>query len=283
MARKRTTRAEAEGPRVDPIAQLVEDGAVAAACRRAEGEGLAAELPLLRWLADQPLLEGVTAPWSTARAARAAHVGEARPEVALAVHRHLARGLVRACDLEHGPGALLGTEPPALELLAAELPAEAAEALFATLSRHPRSAAAALGLGNALHRLGRTPEARDHYRRALRVGPQLVPLEAIEDPDVRGLATVAAELRLPGDARIWMPICGVLEDVLPLSALDPVPGNGFGDGTRAFDLLIAHKGAKSPAERAAVRRDLQLLAPALFAALQEAQKLDLPGGRPGSA
>lgn len=283
MARKRTTRAEPPEARADPIAALVEDGAVSAAAKRAEAEGLLADVPLLQWFAAQPLLEGVTAPWLAARAQRASHLGAARPEIAAAVHRHLARGLVRACDLEHGPGALLGTEPPALELLAAGLPAEAAEALFATLSRHPRSAAAALGLGNALHRLDRTLEARDHYRRALRVGPLLVPLEAIEDPDVRALATVAAELRLPGDPRIWMPICGVLEDVLPLSALDPVPGNGFGDGTRAFDLLIAHKGAKSPAERAAVRRDLQLLAPALFAALQEAQKLDLPGGRPGSA
>ncbi len=283
MARKRTTRPEPQGEREDPIAALVADGAVAAAARRAEAEGLQDDAPLLAWLAAARLIEGVTAPWNGARLAFAAHRGAARPEIARAVHRHLARGYVRASDLEFGPGALHDGAPAALELLAAELPREAAEGLFATLSRHPRSAVAALGLANALHRLGRVEEARDHYRRALRVGPLGVPLESIEDPEVRALAAVAAELRLPGDARVWMPICGVLEDVLPLSALDPVPGNGFGDGTRAFDLLIAHKGAKSPAERAAVRRDLQQLAPSLFAALQDAQKLDGPGGKAGSA
>ena len=147
----------------------------------------------------------------------------------------------------------------------------------------PGSGRGALLLANALHRLKLDAEARDLYRRALRVAPFEVALEEVEDPEVRGLADLAVQLGIEGDVRPWLPALGYLEDVLPFSGLDPVPGAGFGDGTRLYDLLIAHRGARSPGEKAAIRHALRALSPGLHDALVFARKLDAAGTMTGSA
>lgn len=207
--------------------------------------------------------------------------GTAQVEAALRVA--LARGLVQASELRDGKGGFVGTEPVGAYLVRAGLYQDAAASLFASLAKTPRSGRAALHLGNALLHLDRPDEARDGYRRALRVAPLELQLSEIDDAEVRNLAAVAEGFGIEGDVRPWIPILGYLEDVLPLSALDPVPGAGFGAATRAYDLLIAHKGARSHGERLAIRRDLQLLVPKLFAALVEARKLDAGASPQGTA
>src|SRR5690606_4533348 len=108
-------------------------------------------------------------PWRGALRLAAGH--RASPEVMKAVRRFLARGLAAAVEAEEARGVRADGEPPGLYLLQAELPQDAAASLYVTLSRLPESGRVALLLANALHRLGRQAEARDHYRRALRVAP----------------------------------------------------------------------------------------------------------------
>lgn len=234
----------------------------------------------LEWLALRKLPRAEPEPWVEALRLRPA---ASTPEVEAAIRRVLSRGLARASELRDGKGAFVESEPVGFYLLQADLPDEAAATLFETVARTPGSGRAALHLGNALWRLERPEEARDGYRRAFRVAPFDMRLAEVDDPEVRDLANFAQGLRLSGDARAWIPAIGYLEDVLPLSALDPVPGKGFGEATRAYDLLIAHSGARSHGERQAIRRDLQLLAPVLFAALLEARKLDAAPPPSGSA
>ncbi len=264
------------------IADLVDDGRLDQAAFRAarrvearpEDATARADLEVAEWLRDTDLPAGRAAPWKAAYRLSAKKLSQASPEVAAAVRGHLARGLTRAAEVEGGRAALVGGEPPGAFLLDAGLPDEAAASLFGALAEHPHSGTIPLLLANALHRLGRAEEARDLYRRALRVAPLEVDLARVEDDEVRDLLPVAKALGLPGDPRPWIPAVGWLEDVLPLSALDPVPGAGFGDGTRAYDLLIAHKGARSHGERAAIVKDLEVVAPSLHAALKQARKLD---------
>lgn len=225
----------------------------------------------LEWLATRNLPRGEPETWvETLRVRPAAST----PEVEAAVRRVLARGLAHASELRDGRGGFVENEPVGYFLLQAGLPDEAAASLFEAVARVPTNGRAALHLGNALWALERPEEARDGYRRAFRVAPFDMVLGEVADPEVQKLAGEAKGLRLAGDARAWIPAIGYLEDVLPLSAIDPVPGRGFGDATRAYDLLIAHSGARSHGERLAIRRDLHLLAPALFAALVEARKLE---------
>lgn len=264
------------------IADLVAEGRLDQAAFRARhladrhgaNESCAADAALLEWLRDLALHRDRPAPWREAFREGNVRSKNASAPVAAAVRRHLARGLVRASDAVEGRGGFLDGEPVGAWLLEAGLVEEAAASLFASLARAPTSGRAALLLGNALFRLERVEEARDAWRRALRVAPTEIVLAEIEDEEVRGLADLADEFDLHGDVRAWIPVLGFLEDVLPLSALDPVPGAGFGDATRAYDLLIAHKGARSHGERTAIRRDLKELAPALFEALLAARKLD---------
>ena len=224
----------------------------------------------LEWLSSRRLPREAPEAWLEALR----HRPEASSEVDAAVHRALARGLVRASELRDGKGAFVGGEPAGFFLLQAGLPQEAAASLFETLARAPASGRAALHLGNALWALNRPLEARDGYRRALRVAPFEMRLDEIADPEVRDLARHAGSLMLDGDVRAWIPAIGYLRDVLPLSALDPVPGAGYGEATRVYDLLIAHSGARSHGERLAIRRDLQALAPVFYAALVEARKIE---------
>lgn len=225
----------------------------------------------LEWLAARRLPRAEPEAWvETLRLRPAA----SSPEVEAAIRRVLARGLARASELRDGKGAFVEGEPVGAYLLQAGLFAEAAATLFETVAKTPHSGRAALHLGNALWQLDRRDEARDGYRRAFRVAPFEMRLAEVEDPEVRDLARLADGLRLAGDPRAWIPVIGYLEGVLPFSALDPVPGKGYGDATRVYDLLIAHSGARSDGEREAIRRDLQLLAPVLYAALVQARKLD---------
>lgn len=233
----------------------------------------------LEWLASRRLARSAPEPWAEALRLRPA---ASSPEVEDALRRVLARGLAHASEIRDGKGAFVGQEPVGAYLLHAGLAKEAAGSLYETLARSPESGRAALHLANALWMLDRHEEARDGYRRAFRVAPFEMRLDEIVDPEVRKLADHGRGLRLSGDVRAWLPAIGYLEDVLPFSALDPVPGKGYGDATRVYDLLIAHSGARSPGERQAIRRDLQALAPVLFAALLEARKLDAvppPAGR----
>lgn len=234
----------------------------------------AADAALVEWLRDRDLPRDRPASWRDAFREGNARSRATSPPVGAAVRRYLARGLVKAADVADGRGAFLDEEPVGAYLLEAGLVEEAAASLFASLARSPTSGRAALLLGNVLFRLERVEEARDAFRRALRVAPFDVVIGEIEDEEVRSLAELADEFSLQGDVRAWLPVLGYLEDVLPLSALDPVPGAGFGDATRAYDLLIAHKGARSHGERTAIRRDLKQVAPELFEALLAARKLD---------
>ena len=264
------------------IAELVAEGRLDQAAyrarhladRNADLPVCAADAALVEWLRDGALPRDRPAAWRDAFREGNVRAKEASPAIAGAVRRYLARGLVKASDAAEGRGGFLDAEPVGAYLLEAGLVDEAAASLFASLARSPTSGRAALLLGNALRRLDRIEEARDAYRRALRVAPFEILLAEIEDEEVRGLADLADELEVKGDVRAWIPVLGFLEDVLPLSALDPVPGAGFGDATRVYDLLIAHKGARSHGERTAIRRDLKQLAPALFDALLAARKLD---------
>lgn len=239
-----------------------------------------ADAASVQWLQARSLPQGEPEAWVEAWEALPPS-GTAEMETALRVA--LARGLAQASELRDGKGGFVGQEPVGAYLVRAGLHQDAAASLFASLAKTPRSGRAALHLGNALSHLDRPDEARDCYRRALRVAPLELELEEIADLEVRGLAAGAEGLGLEGDVRPWIPILGFLEDVLPLSALDPVPGAGFGAATRAYDLLIAHKGARSHGERLAIRRDLQLLVPTLFVALVEARKLDAAPAPVGNA
>lgn len=235
---------------------------------------LEADRSLLLWLQKTELPRDRVIAWRTSFSESASRIGAASPHVALAVRRFLARGLSHSVETLEGRGAIYEGEPLGRFLLEVDLPEEAAASLYASVAREPSSGRAALLLANALVRLGQLEEARDHYRRALRVAPFDLHLEEIEDLELRELASFAGELGIEGDVRPWLPVIGFLEDVLPLSALDPVPGEGFGEATRAYDLIIAHKGARSHGERLAVRRDLAGLAPLLLESLVRARKLD---------
>lgn len=228
----------------------------------------------LEWLRDADLPRDRPAAWRDAFREGSVSGRGGSADMLAALRRHLARGLAKASEATEGRGSFVEGEPVGVYLLEADLVDEAAASLFASLARNPTSGRAALLLGNALFRLERVEEARDAWRRALRVAPLEIMLAEIEDEEVRSLAELADELELPGDIRPWLPAIGYLEDVLPLSALDPVPGAGFGDATRAYDLLIAHKGARSHGERTAIRRDLKQVASALFESLLAARKLD---------
>lgn len=234
----------------------------------------------LEWLSSRELPRGAPEAWAEALRLRPA---AASPAVEAALRRALARGLANASEIRDGKGAFVGDEPAGFFLLQAGLVKEAAGSLFETVARHPESGRAALHLANALWSLERSEEARDGYRRAFRVAPFEMRLDEVADPEVRELAGYGKGLRLSGDVRAWLPAIGFLEDVLPFSALDPVPGKGYGEATRVYDLLIAHAGARSHGERQAIRRDLQTLAPVLFAALLEARKLDAMPPLGGSA
>lgn len=267
------------------LARMIEAGRLDQAAWRAragvspEDPGSAADAELVEWLRDTDLPRDRPAPWRAALHMSGGRRAAASSEVLGAVRRFLARGLASAVEHEEGRGGTIDGEPAGAFLLLADLPEEAAASLFVSLSRWPGSGRVALLLANALFRLGRTEEARDHYRRALRVAPLEVAIEEVEDGEVRELAALAEELGIEGDVRPWLPALGWLEDVLPLSALDPVPGDGFGPGSMAYDLLIAHKGARTHGERAAIRRDLREIAPGLLAALLGAHKLEAgPGG-----
>lgn len=243
----------------------------------------AVDAALIAWIRDVDLPRDHPAQWKAAFRLALSQARGASANVGLATRRYLARGLVHAAELAEGKGAPLAGEPPGSFLLEVDLPAEAAESLYATLATQPGSGRGALLLANALHRMKLDAEARDLYRRALRVAPFEVALEEVEDPEVRGLVEVAGQLGIEGDVRPWLPALGFLEDVLPFSGLDPVPGAGFGDGTRAYDLLVAHRGARSPGEKAAIRHDLRELAPRFHDALVFARKLDAAGTASGSA
>jgi len=273
------------------IADLVADGRLDQAAYRSRhladrntaDPRAQADAALVEWLRDTDLPRDRPAAWHDAFREGNLRAKDGSPTVVAAVRRYLARGLVKASDTAGGRGGFLDAEPVGAYLLEAGLVDEAAASLFASLARSPTSGRAALLLGNALHRLERVEEARDAYRRALRTAPFEILLAEIEDEEVRGLADLADELGLEGDVRGWLPVIGYLEDVLPLSALDPVPGAGFGDATRAYDLLIAHKGARSHGERTAIRRDLKSVAPGLFDALLVARKLDAAPPPSGNA
>lgn len=264
------------------IADLVAEGRLDQAAYRArhladrhlDDDRCRSDAAVLEWLRDSDLPKDRPDAWRDAFREGNARSKFGSAVVAAAIRRTLARGLARASEATGGRGALIDGEPVGAYLLEAGLVDEAAASLFASLARSPTSGRAALLLGNALYRLERVEEARDAFRRALRVAPFEIVLAEIEDEEVRGLVELADEFDLPGDVRAWIPVVGFLEDVLPLSALDPVPGAGFGDATRAYDLLIAHKGARSHGERTAIRRDLRALAPALFDALLASRKLD---------
>jgi tetratricopeptide (TPR) repeat protein len=273
------------------IVGLIQEGRLDTAAFRAgllaerlPGEpSCSADATLVAWIRDVDLPKDRPAPWKAAFRLALSQARGASSSVALAVRRYLARGLVRAALVSLGKGAPLAGEPPGSFLLEVDLPDEAAESLYATLAVQPGSGRGALLLANALHRLKLDDEARDLYRRALRVAPFEVALEEVEDPEVRALADLGPQLGIPDDVRPWLPALGYLEDVLPFSALDPVPGAGFGDGTRAYDLLVAHRGARSPGEKAAIRHDLRELCPGLHDALVFARKLEGAGTRTGSA
>lgn len=264
------------------VAELIGEGRLDQAAYRArslagstgEDAGLAADADATGWLATAVLPRDRPASWRDAFVEANDRFPGISAEVGLAVRRFLARGLARAAELAGLRGNLIDEEPVGGFLLRASLPEEAAASLYATIARVPSSGRAALLLGNALFRLERVEEARDAYRRAFRVAPLRLDLGAVEDAEVRALEPIAKDLHLDGDARAWLPAIGLLEDVLPFSALDPVPGAGFGTATRAYDLLIAHKGARSHGERMAIRRDLRELAPELFDALLISRKLD---------
>jgi tetratricopeptide (TPR) repeat protein len=261
-------------------ATLVAEARLADALEALRGAPEGPDHALVRRLLSLELPAAKPGPW---RAALLQQPGDGSEAMQLAARRYLARGLARASELQDGRGALVEGEPVGRFLLDAALPDEAAASLYATLSKKPGSGKAALLLANALHRLERHEEARDAYRRAFRVAPLELPLDGIEDAEVRGLCGLAEPLRLDGDVRAWLPAIGYLEDVLPLSALDPVPGAGFGDASRVYDLIVAHKGARSHPERLAIRRDLRDLAPPLFDALVAARKLDATPPPAGSA
>lgn len=273
------------------IVDLIEEGRLDQAAFRAgliaerlPGEpSCAADALLVAWVRDVDLPKDRPAQWKAAFRRSLSQARGASAIVALAARRYLARGLVRAAELAGGKGAPLAGEPPGSFLLDVDLPNEAAESLYATLATQPSSGRGALLLANALHRLKLDAEARDLYRRALRVAPFEVALEEVEDREVRGLADLAEQLGIKGDVRPWLPALGYLEDVLPFSGLDPVPGAGFGDGSRAYDLLVAHRGARSHGEKAAIRHDLRELAPKFHDALVYARKLDAGGTMTGSA
>lgn len=249
-----------------------------------KGEGLPElEARLVVWLARAELPQDRPAAWLGALRMGAPQIQEAAPPIDRAALTFLARGLALAAERKDGRGSVVDGEPVGAHLLAAGLIDEAAASLYATVARYPASGRAALLLGNALLRLERLEEARDAYRRAFRVAPLELLIEDVEDQEVRELAEIGEELLLAGDVRAWLPIVGLLEDVLPFSALDPVPGAGFGDGSRAYDLLVAHKGARSHGERTAIRRDLRELAPKLFDALLIARKLDAAPTPTGTA
>jgi len=264
------------------VAELIGEGRLDQAAYRARSlagsdggdAGLAADADATGWLATAVLPRDRPASWRDAFVEANDRFPGISAEVGLALRRFLARGLARAAELAGVRGNLLEEEPVGGFLLRASLPEEAAASLYATIARVPSSGRAALLLGNALFRLERVEEARDAYRRAFRVAPLGLDLGAVEDAEVRALEPIAKDLHLDGDARAWLPAIGLLEDVLPFSALDPVPGAGFGPATRAYDLLIAHKGARSHGERMAIRRDLRELAPELFDALLISRKLD---------
>lgn len=266
----------------EEIATLVGEGRLEQAARSARqlaeahggDEKCSIDAQTLEWLKDVGLPRDRPAPWRDAFREGSVSGRGGSPEVLASVRRYLARGLARASEAAEGRGAFLEGEPVGAYLLEAGLVDEAAASLFASLARSATSGRAALLLGNALFRLDRVEEARDAWRRALRVAPLEILLAEIEDEEVRSLAELADDLGIIGDVRPWLPAIGYLEDVLPLSALDPVPGAGFGDATRSYDLLIAHKGARSHGERTAIRRDLKQLAPLLFEALLASRKLD---------
>lgn len=266
----------------EEITSLVGEGRLDPAARKARqlteahggDEKCNIDAQTLEWLRDATLPKERPAPWRDAFREGSVSGRGGSAEILGAVRRYLARGLARASEAAEGRGAFLEGEPVGVYLLEAGLVDEAAASLFASLARSPTSGRAALLLGNALFRLERVEEARDAWRRALRVAPLEILLAEIEDEEVRSLAELADDLGIIGDVRPWLPAIGYLEDVLPLSALDPVPGAGFGDATRTYDLLIAHKGARSHGERTAIRRDLKQLAPLLFEALLASRKLD---------
>lgn len=261
------------------VAELIGEGRLDQAAYRARSQAGAdaasnADVTATGWLATAVLPRDRPASWRDAFAEANDRFQDISPEVGVAVRRFLARGLARAAELAGLRGNVIDGEPVGGFLLRASLPEEAAASLYATVARMPSSGRAALLLGNALLRLERLEEARDAYRRAFRVAPLELDLAAVEDAEVRALEPLAKDLHLDGDVRAWLPAIGLLEDVLPFSALDPVPGAGFGNATRVYDLLIAHKGARSHGERMAIRRDLRELAPELFDALLISRKLD---------
>ncbi len=273
------------------IAALIGDGRLDQAAFRARrlvelsggDPGCIADSTLTEWLLDVDLPKDRPEAWRAAFGDDAIRAPAISATIGGAVRRHLVRGLARAVEGPEGRGALLGGEPVGVFLLAAGLAEEAAASLYATVARMPGNGRAALLLGNALLRLERVEEARDAYRRAFRIAPLELDGAEIDDEEVRDLLPLSVELELPGDPRPWLPVIGLLEDVLPFSALDPVPGAGFGAPTRAYDLLIAHKGARSHGERTAIRRDLRELAPALFDALLLSRKLDATPAPTGTA
>ncbi|WP_050726585.1 tetratricopeptide repeat protein [Vulgatibacter incomptus] len=250
--------------------------------RHADDAGCAADARRVERLVETDLPRDRPVAWAEAfRKALAETDGS--PVVTQAVRRYLARGIARSAEGAPGRAATVEGAPVGAYLLDADLPEEAAASLYAALATSPTNGIAALFLANALLRLGRVEEARDNYRRAFRISPLDLSVEQIADDEVRELVELADELEISGDVRIWLPAIGLLEDVLPFSALDPVPGAGFGDGTRAYDLLVAHKGARSHRERTAIRRDLRELAPALFDALLSSRKLDAAPTPTGTA
>lgn len=276
-----------ESERRRQIADRLLEGSIdrAAALARESGEDVIRpeELALIDWLLATELPKDRPAAWLGALRMGMKQLQTVDSPIADAVRGHLARGLAMAVERKDGRGSLADGVPVGAYLLEAGLVDEAAASLYATLAKAPANGRAALLLGNALIRLERVEEARDAYRRAFRVAPLELDLAEVEDPEVRELAGLMDELGLEGDPRVWLPSIGLLEDVLPFSALDPVPGAGFGPATRAYDLLIAHKGARSHGERTAIRRDLRELAPELFAALLASRKLDAAPTPTGTA
>jgi hypothetical protein len=181
------------------------------------------------------------------------------------------RRLTLEAEQRDGIGCRIGVETAGWHLLRAGDLREAERSLRATVEREPTDARSRARLADVFHLRGESAAARVEYLRALADAPQAVDWEAIADPEVAALPSIATnEHQVAGAPAGWAAAVGTIEGILPwpppvLPGFEELPRfPAAHPGLLFYRLLCQERKASLLAERAGVRRQMKALSPSLL-------------------
>ena len=196
---------------------------------------------------------------------------EVPPDLLAAWHR----GVAREAEALHGPGCMVQQEPAGVYWLLAGDFEQGERSLRATLARDPRNVRARAARGDALYRLNDVGRARVEYAQAFAERPESVALERIADLEVAALTAAAVcEYEVDGDPVFWVAAVGTVEGIfdVPSPTLPGLAEEPTAPGLVFYRAIAEHRGARTHAERVAIRERMRALSPMLFARYLERRR-----------